>query len=85
MNRRRIIYALNVTLDGFIAGPGGEIDWSVPDEELTRALSQIDEFISTLFSSQGFSLSDTSVFPAPATAQSHIAAWCEASHGNGAA
>lgn len=48
MNRRRIIYALNVTLDGFIAGPGGEIDWSVPDEELTRALSQIDEFFSSL-------------------------------------
>ena len=22
--------------DGFIAGPGGEIDWSEPDEELHR-------------------------------------------------
>jgi dihydrofolate reductase len=25
-----------VSLDGFIAGPGGEIDWSAPDEELHR-------------------------------------------------
>jgi dihydrofolate reductase len=33
---RRVIYSMTVSLDGFIAGPGGEIDWSVPDEELHR-------------------------------------------------
>jgi dihydrofolate reductase len=27
---------VGVSLDGFIAGPGGEIDWSAPDEELHR-------------------------------------------------
>jgi dihydrofolate reductase len=27
---------MGVSLDGFIAGPGGEIDWSAPDEELHR-------------------------------------------------
>jgi dihydrofolate reductase len=27
---------MSVSLDGFIAGPGGEIDWSAPDEELHR-------------------------------------------------
>ena len=27
---------MTVSLDGFIAGPGGEIDWSAPDEELHR-------------------------------------------------
>src|ERR1700742_3567339 len=32
----KLIYAMGVSLDGFIAGPGGEIDWSVPDEELHR-------------------------------------------------
>ena len=25
---------MGVSLDGFIAGPGGEIDWAAPDEEL---------------------------------------------------
>jgi dihydrofolate reductase len=33
---RQVIYSLTVSLDGFIAGPGGEIDWSAPDEELHR-------------------------------------------------
>jgi dihydrofolate reductase len=27
---------MTVSLDGFIAGPGGDIDWSAPDEELHR-------------------------------------------------
>ena len=31
-----VIYSMTVSLDGFIAGPNGEIDWSVPDEELHR-------------------------------------------------
>ena len=30
------IYSMSVSLDGFIAGPGGEIDWSAPDPELHR-------------------------------------------------
>jgi dihydrofolate reductase len=33
---RKVIYSLSMSLDGFIAGPRGEIDWSVPDEELHR-------------------------------------------------
>ncbi len=33
---RKLIYSMGVSLDGFIAGPGGEIDWSVPDPDLHR-------------------------------------------------
>ena len=33
---RKLIYSMSVSLDGFIAGPGGDIDWSVPDDELFR-------------------------------------------------
>jgi dihydrofolate reductase len=33
---RKLIYSMGVSLDGFIAGPGGEIEWSAPDEELHR-------------------------------------------------
>jgi dihydrofolate reductase len=31
---RSLIYSMTVSLDGYIAGPDGGIDWSVPDEEL---------------------------------------------------
>ena len=37
---RKLIYSMRVSLDGFIAGPGGEIDWSAPDEELHRFHNQ---------------------------------------------
>jgi dihydrofolate reductase len=33
---RKLIYSMSVSLDGFIAGPGGDFGWSAPDEELHR-------------------------------------------------
>ena len=33
---RKLIYSMGTSLDGFIAGPDGDIDWSAPDEELHR-------------------------------------------------
>lgn len=33
---RKLIYSMGVSLDGFIAGPGDDIGWSMPDEELHR-------------------------------------------------
>lgn len=37
---RKLIYSMGVSLDGFIAGPDGEIDWAAPDEELHRFHNQ---------------------------------------------
>jgi dihydrofolate reductase len=37
---RKLIYSMCVSLDGFIAGPSGEIDWSAPDEEVHRFHNQ---------------------------------------------
>jgi dihydrofolate reductase len=31
---RDLIYSIMVTLDGYIAGPNGELDWAIIDEEL---------------------------------------------------
>ncbi len=37
---RKLIYSMTVSLDGYIAGPDGAIDFSVPDEELFRFHTQ---------------------------------------------
>lgn len=31
---RKLIYGMNVTLDGYIAAPRDDIGWSVPSDEL---------------------------------------------------
>jgi dihydrofolate reductase len=35
-----LIYSMSISLDGYIAGPGDEIGWSAPDEELHRFHNQ---------------------------------------------
>ena len=37
---RKLIYSMGVSLDGFIAGPDGDIGWSPPDEERHRFHNQ---------------------------------------------
>src|SRR6266581_6735367 len=36
MFMRKIIVFDNVTLDGFMAGPNGELDWAIRDDEITQ-------------------------------------------------
>jgi dihydrofolate reductase len=38
---RSVTYSMGVSLDGYIAGPDGDINWSPPDDEVFR--SHIDE------------------------------------------
>jgi dihydrofolate reductase len=33
---RSVTYSMAVSLDGYIAGPDGQFDWSIPDEEVSR-------------------------------------------------
>src|ERR1700754_4256340 len=33
---RSVIYSMNVSLDGYIVGPDGGLDWTPPDEEVFR-------------------------------------------------
>jgi dihydrofolate reductase len=44
-----VIYSMGVSLDGFIAGPGGEIDWSAPDAELHRFHNEQTRELGALF------------------------------------
>nr|WP_295974818.1 dihydrofolate reductase family protein [uncultured Bacillus sp.] len=47
VNQRRIILDLAVTLDGFIEGKNGEVDWCIMDAEMefTNFLNQIDTIL----------------------------------------
>src|SRR5213082_2789517 len=33
---RSVTYSMNVSLDGYIVGPDGDFDWTAPDEEVFR-------------------------------------------------
>ncbi len=37
---RKLTYSIGLSLDGFIAGPGGDFAWAAPDEELHRFHNQ---------------------------------------------
>ena len=37
---RKVIYLMNLSLDGFVEGPDGRFDWCTPDEEVHRFHNQ---------------------------------------------
>jgi dihydrofolate reductase len=48
-----LIYSMSVSLDGYIAGPDGAIDWAAPDEELLRFHNQQTREITLHLSGRG--------------------------------
>jgi dihydrofolate reductase len=44
---RKIIVFENVTLDGFMAGPDGELDWAIRDDEVTQNSQEGNDSIDT--------------------------------------
>ncbi|NLG71265.1 MAG: dihydrofolate reductase family protein [Chloroflexi bacterium] len=44
---RKLIYALNVSLDGFMEGPDGDLSWSDAGEELHRHFAELDRSMDT--------------------------------------
>jgi dihydrofolate reductase len=42
---RKVIYAMSVSLDGFIEATDGDLRWSYPDEELHRHFNQQEQLI----------------------------------------
>jgi dihydrofolate reductase len=45
----KVIYAMSVSLDGFIEGVDGDLNWSVPDEELHQHFNDLEATFDTLF------------------------------------
>ena len=44
---RKAIYAMSVTLDGFIEATNGDISWSFPDQELHKHFNDRESTIDT--------------------------------------
>ena len=38
-----LVYSMGMSLDGYVAGPGGDISWTVPSEELHRFHNRLAE------------------------------------------
>src|SRR5437016_5020913 len=36
MNMRKVIFLIHMSLDGFVAGPNGEMDWIVYNDEMEK-------------------------------------------------
>lgn len=79
---RKIIVSNNLTLDGFFAGPNGELDWKVWDEEIAQyAKDQIPSADTILFGRVTYELM-SGYWPTPAAASQDpvIAAFMNNSH-----
>ena len=46
---RKVIYAMSVSLDGFIEAPDGDLSWSYPDEELHKHFNDQESMIDVHF------------------------------------
>jgi dihydrofolate reductase len=44
---RRVIYAMSVSVDGFVEAMNGDLSWSFPDEELHKHFNDRETFIDT--------------------------------------
>lgn len=45
---RKVLYGMNVSLDGYIESPEGKLDWSFPDEELHQHFNDLERSIDVI-------------------------------------
>jgi dihydrofolate reductase len=50
---RKVMYAMNVSLDGYIESSEGLLDWSFPDEELHRHFNDLERGMDVLLYGRG--------------------------------
>jgi dihydrofolate reductase len=73
---RKIIYAMSVSLDGFIEAPDGDLRWSYPDEELHQHFNEQEQLIDIHLYGRGLYENMASYWPAadsnPSTSPAEI-------------
>lgn len=62
---RKVIYAMSVSLDGFIETAGGDIGWSYPDAELHRHFNEHESTIDTHLYGRRLYEAMTAFWPTP--------------------
>ena len=75
----KLIYAMMVSLDGFISGPDGELDWHLIDEELHRHFNDLENGMHMLL--YGRRLYETMAAYWPTVEQNPSASDVEAAYG----
>jgi len=60
---RKVIYAISVSLDGFIEGTDGNLNWSFPDEELHQHFNDREAMIDTYLYGRGLYENMTAFWP----------------------
>jgi dihydrofolate reductase len=50
---RKLIYGMNLSLDGYVAATGGELDWSAPSDELFEFWLEREQKIETFLYGRG--------------------------------
>ena len=71
---RKLTYGMNVSLDGFVAAPGGDLSWSVPSDELFQWWS--DRVAATSLSLYGRGLWETMSASWPTARMKTVTANC---------
>lgn len=65
---RKVILYVNATLDGYTAGPNGELDWMLPDPKMNQELSgELRERVDTILTGRVFHHAIDESFGAQAT------------------
>jgi dihydrofolate reductase len=49
----KVLYAMSVSLDGYIEAPNGDLSWSNPDEELHQHFNDLERSIDTILYGRG--------------------------------
>jgi dihydrofolate reductase len=73
---REVLYAMSVSLDGFIEAVNGDLSWSFPDEELHQYFNDQERMIDTYLYGRGLYENMTAFWPTadenPAAPQQEI-------------
>ena len=84
---RRLIYGMSTSLDGYVEGPDGKFEWTVPDDELFRHFVAQTAYMTTSLYGRRMWETMSSYWPAalhdpslPPLRREYARLWCAVEH-----